>query len=88
MNNLGEKIRNKRKELGLSQPELAKILNVSNGIISQWENNIYEPKASYLKLLAETLNVSTDYLLGLEDDLGNKIYNDFRFNQGTINNKF
>ena len=74
MENLGQTIKTLRIEKGLSQPQLAKAVGVSNGIISIWENNINEPKASYIKQLAIILDVSADYLLGLEDrtnkDLG------------------
>ena len=69
---LGEKIKNLRIDKGITQPELAKILNVSNAVISFWENNQNEPKATYLKALAEYFQVSVDYLLGLENDYGIK----------------
>lgn len=67
MKNLGETIKNARIEKNLTQPQLAKLVGVSAGMISIWENNINEPKASYIKALAEVLDVSTDYLLGLKD---------------------
>ncbi len=49
-----------------SQPQLAKLVGVSNGMISIWENNENEPKASYIKKLSIVLDTSSDYLLGLE----------------------
>lgn len=67
MKNLGETIKNARIEKNLTQPQLAKLVGVSAGMISIWENNINEPKASYIKAIAEVLDVSTDYLLGLKD---------------------
>lgn len=67
MENLGEKIKEARLEKGLTQPQLAKILGVSNGIISIWENNVNEPKATFLKKLAIALDVTSDYLLGLRN---------------------
>lgn len=67
MEGLGERIKNLRKERGISQPMLAKLIGVSNGVILLWENDINEPKASYIKSLADTLNVSCDYLLGAKD---------------------
>jgi transcriptional regulator with XRE-family HTH domain len=36
-------------------------------MISIWENNINEPKASYLKALAKALDVSVDFLLDEEN---------------------
>lgn len=67
MKNLGEMIKYYRLEKGLTQPELAKLVGVSNGMISIWENNINEPKASYLKALCLHLEVSADILLGLTE---------------------
>ena len=68
MKDLGEKIKSLRLEKELTQVELAQELGVSKGIISIWENNINEPKASYVKALASVLEVSADYLLGLKDE--------------------
>ncbi|MBQ8429475.1 MAG: helix-turn-helix transcriptional regulator [Clostridia bacterium] len=67
MKNLGETIKAARIEKNLTQPQLAKIVGVSAGMISIWENNINEPKASYIKALAAALDISADYLLGLSD---------------------
>ena len=67
MENLGERIKELRLEKGLTQPELAKIIGVSNGIISVWENNVNEPKANFIKRLATALDVTSDYLLGLKN---------------------
>jgi len=55
-----------RKEKGLGQVELAKTLNVSNGIISLWENGLREPGMNSLILLSKYFGVSIDYLVGLE----------------------
>ncbi len=67
MQGLGVKIKNLRQAAGFSQPQLAEMLGVSKAVISFWENDINEPKASYVKALAVVFNVSSDYLLGLED---------------------
>ena len=49
---LGEKIRNKRIELGLSQSQVAKILNTDAQYIYAWENNHYKPIISkYPKII-------------------------------------
>ena len=64
MDGLGETIKSLRIEKGLTQPQLAKLVGVSNGMISIWENNINEPKASYLKALAVALDVPIAVLLG------------------------
>ena len=63
----GERLKTLRLEAGLSQPQLASALGVSNGIISIWENNVNEPKISYLLRICQIFHVSADYLLGLTD---------------------
>ena len=40
---LGDKIRNKRLELGLSQSQVAKIFNTDPDLIYMWEKNIIKP---------------------------------------------
>ena len=67
MKGLGETIKALRLEKGLTQPQLADLVGVSKGMISIWENNINEPKASYLKALAVALDTTVDVLLGNED---------------------
>ena len=62
-----ERLRELRIEKGLSMKKLAKELNTTDAAISNWENNINEPKITYLKSIAVYFGVSTDYLLGLED---------------------
>lgn len=48
-------IRNKRKSMGLSQSDLADMLDVTQGAISQWENGENSPRADKLPKLAEAL---------------------------------
>lgn len=67
MYNLGDRIKKLRIEAGLTQPDLAKMVGVTNGVISFWENNVNEPKASYIRKLAEIFAVSSDFILELSD---------------------
>lgn len=60
----GERIKNKRKELKLTQDELAKKIGLKGGTISKYELDEISIPASNLKLIASVLGVSTDYLLG------------------------
>lgn len=62
-----QRLRELRQSNGLSMKQLAKELNTTDATISNWENEINEPKISYLKAIAVYFNVSTDYLLGLEN---------------------
>lgn len=57
----------------LNQRQLAKETNLSQSAISYWETGDREPTANALITLALFFDVSTDYLLGLEDEWGNKI---------------
>ena len=58
------KIRIKRKELGLSQEELAKKCGVSRQTINAIENNKYDPPLSLAFSLAKELAVTVDELFG------------------------
>lgn len=60
---IGEKIAKLRKEKGLTQSQLAEMINVSNKTISRWETGEGYPEISLLVPLAKALGVSTDYLL-------------------------
>lgn len=57
-----------RLENGLSQASLAIEIGVTQKAIDFWEKGINEPKASYIIKLAKFFGVSSDYLLGIEDD--------------------
>ena len=61
------KIRELRLEKGLRQSDIAKYLKVTPATVTRWENNTQEPDYNTLALLAQFFEVSTDYLLGLED---------------------
>ncbi len=61
---LGSKIKELRIEKGMSQKKLARILHVSNGTLSSYENNRYEPPLHLLCEIADLFEVPTDYLLG------------------------
>ncbi len=60
----GEVISKKRKELGLTQNQLARSLNISFQAVSKWENNTAYPDIEMLPRLAATLNTTVDTLLG------------------------
>ena len=60
---LGEKIKEARKQCGLSQEQLAEKMAVSRSAVAKWEANNGLPDVDNLKALAQLLNVSIDYLL-------------------------
>lgn len=59
-----------RTERGLTQVELAKLANLAPSCIAMIEVGKNEPTAKTLICLSQALNVSTDYLLGRENDFG------------------
>lgn len=65
------RIKQLRKEKGLSQAQLAKEVGISNQIISFYENNKREPKIETWQALADFFNVSVPYLQGIEDKRNN-----------------
>ena len=64
MNRFAERVRELRAEIGMSRAELAKKVNVSERLISYWENGKRECDFDMLLRLAELFSVSVDYLLG------------------------
>ena len=66
---LGEKIRRARKELGLTQVELAHLMGLTQNGISVYEKNASRPPAENLIKLAQILHVSVDYLLGTDESV-------------------
>ena len=58
---IGEKIKNKRKELNLTQEYLAKELNISRQAVSKWEKGLSEPSMDNLVKLSGIFGVDIDY---------------------------
>lgn len=72
------------KEKNLSKRALAQHLGVSAMSISDWTNGNVQPIAENIYLCAVYFNVSSDYLLGLEDETGSKTYNNFGIHNGNV----
>ena len=64
----GEKLKEARKKIGLSQEQFAEKLNISRSAVAKWESDIGIPDVSNLKSIAKLLNVSIDSLLDVETD--------------------
>ena len=64
---LGQRIHELRLAMGWSQVTLANRLNISKQTVSNWENDNIQPSIEMLARLSGVFNVTTDYLLGLED---------------------
>ena len=62
------KLRDLRKQRGLTQQELADIVGVSNVSLSNYERGVQMPDIYTLTKIANALGVSIDTLLGLNDN--------------------
>ena len=58
---IGEKIKNKRKELNFTQEYLAKELGISRQAVSKWEKGLSEPSMDNLVRLSEIFGVDIEY---------------------------
>lgn len=85
-----EKLKELRTENNLTQIQLAKIIGCNQSMIARWEKAECEPTENVIRKVALFFKVSADYLLGLEDESGRKIYhiqNNVTNNYGSINIK-
>ena len=67
MTNLHKILKQLRLENNLSQKDLSQILGVNHRTICNWEAARNEPDLSMLVKIANSFNVTTDYLLDSED---------------------
>lgn len=89
MIDIGSKIKELRLEKGLLQKDLAIQIGVARNTITQYEKTLANPSYEVLIAIAKFFNVSTDFLLGVEDETGRKnfqVKNNINTNYGTINN--
>lgn len=66
----GNLINIKRKNMNMTQSELAKKLHVTDKAVSKWERGLSFPDISLLIPLSEILNISLYDLLKGEDENG------------------
>lgn len=57
-----------RNARGMTQANLARKLNITRSSVNAWEMGISVPSTTYIVELAQLFHVSTDYLLGLEQN--------------------
>lgn len=67
-----ENLKQLRLQNQLTQKILAEKLDYSQSIICDWEKGLKEPTANAIKTIANFFHVTTDYLLGYENDFGIK----------------
>ncbi len=61
------KLKETRIDKGFTQKQLAEAIKTTDDSIYSWEKGRSQPSIEMLRALSKILNVSTDYLLGLED---------------------
>lgn len=95
----GLRLKELRKKKKLSQSQVSARLNITKSSISGYENNIITPSNDIIVKLALLYGVTTDYLLGLDNnesivisDLTNKqkeivrlLVNEFKLNNRNAN---
>jgi len=82
---LGIRIRELRRERGLTQQDLASILKVRNTTLSQYENNVNIPSDDVKLHIAKYFDVSLDYLYGV-DAIKKRNYNHIISTEGLEDN--
>lgn len=65
--NIGEKIRNKREDMDLSQRDIAKLIPMNQSNYSKIERGIQEPSLDQLRRICQILKLDPRYLLNLEE---------------------
>lgn len=67
MNKFAERLRLVLKVNNMTQVDLAKKINMSQGVVNNYCTGKREPTLDGLISISKALNESVDYLLGLED---------------------
>lgn len=83
MKTLGEKIRELRNAIGMTQSNLANELGISLKSLQRYENNQSKPDFYALTRLADFFDVSSDYLMGICD-----LEKEYEISQQKTNNMF
>jgi len=65
----GKRIANRRKQLKMSQQDLADLVAAQQKEVSMYETGEREPSADRVYLIAKALNVSIDWLFGLSESM-------------------
>ena len=63
--NIGEKIRNKREDMDLSQRDMAKLIPMNQSNYSKIERDVQEPSIEQLRRICQILKLDPRYLLSL-----------------------
>ena len=64
---MGDKIRNAREDLDLSQRDMAKLIPMNQSNYSKIERNVQEPSIEQLRRICQILKLDPRYLLNLDN---------------------
>lgn len=73
---LGKTISSLRKDLGMTQAQLAEKMNITDKAVSKWERDLSCPDIDSLPKLAELLGVSVDSLMQVKKGDGGETVTD------------
>lgn len=66
--NFGEKIKNAREDMDMSQTEIAELIPMNQSNYSKIERGVQEPNLMQLKRICEILKLDPAFLLNLDKD--------------------
>lgn len=93
INIFGERVEELLKEKGITKYRLAQETGISKSILSDYCKGKVQPTADIIIVMAKYFDVTSDYLLGIEDEGGRRngsiknSFNNFTGNNGNISFK-
>lgn len=84
---IGTTIKRLRRDRDITQEKLAEYLNISPQAVSRWETDLAMPDISFLPILANIFNVTTDYLLGVDIAKRQEKINEYGKQANALNEK-
>lgn len=69
MTSFGDRLKHLRQMKNLKQSELGELIGLSGSAVGSWEREVRKPDPEMLGRLARELDVTSDYLLGLSDEV-------------------
>ena len=70
-----ERLKTLRKQVKLTQAQIAEKLNISQQAYASWERGVKKPTQENLVKIAQILNVSVDYLVGNSEEKSDELDN-------------
>ena len=70
-----ERLKDLRKQAGLTQVDVAERLGISQPAYASWERGVKKPTQENLVKIAQILNVSVDYLVGNSEEVTDELDN-------------